>query len=297
MRIKSFCSVLLIFSLLTALVLGSGCRKEEAGAEAPQQESTDAPETESAIETLPLPTDPPVETVLLTDPPSPAALFRQYAGGKISFMHTSGDYQEGTLGTFCARILDFDQDGTEDLVTGSLVRGSDGAPTLALDLYKISGSAVAHVDTLVTNHELGGSTVYTKTLCGTVENNAIKIYFTSAAYGGSSISESYDVIAVTGSRLQLTRNFTLYEFYRHNTYEYRENVTGTVYADSDAFQRAVNAEFLPSAHYHTGFDPKVDHHSNYGEFAGNHLFTIIDDSGFNFSAPVHFVHSNANDLA
>lgn len=204
--------------------------------------------------------------------------------------------EEGSSGVFSALIEDFDEDEDLEMVTFSY----DTSEEITLNLYEITDDTVELVSTPESiNTNISGASLINA--CATYENNEIIIQYNLYCFGGSSHGQLYETFTVQDSTLVLKNDFSSYEFPRDDYYEYKEEVSGTVYETSEEFSSAVEeAGYDTKTHLHAGytdstFNPDDGDDKNDDMFKGNHIFTYINSDGFISSEGIYgFINDNTN---
>lgn len=202
-------------------------------------------------------------------------------------------------GVFSALIEDFDNDGEKEMLTFSITHNEANQAYVIIDLYTVKNNAVVLVDT---SKEIYASGVgnYQINMCGIFENSIIKIQYDSCGYGGSTCGSSYSTYKVTNDKLILCNEYSLYEFYRYDSYEYKETVSGESFSSPEDFYSAVEKSgFDTKAHNHVGysdseFDINNDNYATANCFKGNHIFTLFDSRGMLTAEQYGFIHDNTN---
>ncbi len=231
---------------------------------------------------------------------SETELFNKYIKENLTLCQAfPSDDIEKEKGVFSALIKDFDNNGKKEMVTFSIAHNAADQAQIVLNLYTIKDNTVMLSDT---SEEIfaSGAGNFQGIACGFLENNEIKIQRENWNYGGSSHSNNYITFRVNGDKLVLVNDYSLYEFYRYDTYEYKENVSGKIFSTSEEYYSAVKkAGYDSDAHNHVGyegseFDVKTDDYKTAECFKGNHIFTLCGSQEMLVSGEYRFLHDNTN---
>lgn len=202
-------------------------------------------------------------------------------------------------GVFSALIEDFDSDGQKEMITFSITHNEASQAYVIIDLYILKNNIVTLVDT---SSEIAAFAAgnFQSQICCTLENSLIKIDASACGYGGSYIWSKYMTFKVVGDKLTLCDEYSLYEFYRNDMYEYEETVSGKTFSSYEDFYSAVEKSgYDTKTHNHVGyedaeFDVNNDDHTTAQCFKGNHIFTLFDNQFMITTERYGFIHDNTN---
>lgn len=202
-------------------------------------------------------------------------------------------------GVFSVLIEDFDSDGQKEMITFSITHNEASQAYVIMDLYVVKNNDIVLVDT---SKEIYASGVgnYQINMCGIFDGSTIKIQYDSCGYGGSTCGSSFLTYKVTNNKLTLCNEYSLYEFYRYDSYEYKELVSGKIFDSPEELYSAIRkAGFDTKAHNHIGysdseFDINTDDYTTAICFKGNHIFTLVDSRGMIKAEQYGFIHDNTN---
>lgn len=208
---------------------------------------------------------------------------------------------ESLSGIFSVLIDDFDSDGNDEMLTFSIVNNEAYQAQIVIELYVIRDGIV----TLTGTSEpilASGAGNYQCTVCGIYENSLVKIFHSSCSYGGSSVGSEYLTYKVENDNLVLCSDYSSYEFYRYESFEYEELVKGKTFRSYEDFFNAVkNDGYDVEAHYHIGFEEaefnvETDSYQDAECFRGNHIFSLVNSENMLGSGTYGFLYDNT-DLA
>lgn len=200
-------------------------------------------------------------------------------------------------GVFSVLVDDFDKNGSEEMVTFSIVHDDTSKAYVELDLYIIKDNSVVLTDSS-DKLFVSGTGYYQTNACGTYVDNTIKLQTASANNGGTHYIERYQAYTVRNNKLVLNYDYLLSELNSYETYTYQENVSGTDYYTKIVFYNNVtDSGFDTKAHNHAGFEDSefnidTDNYQTAACFKGNHIFSLVNSNGMLRSGLYGFIHDN-----
>ena len=203
-------------------------------------------------------------------------------------------------GVFSALIDDFDDDGTKEMVTASIVLNTADQEYVVFELYCIENDKVVSCDKTKEFYASGAGN-YSNEFCATYNNKELIIQYSNWNFGGSSHSEEYTTLRVNNKKFVFKNDFTIYEFYRYDQLQYKEETSGKIYSSLNEIENdIVNAGY--ESHNHVGYtDSSYDIEKNDYEtnemFKGNHMFTLVNSNSLLTSGLYGFLHDNTNLLS
>lgn len=218
---------------------------------------------------------------------------------KISKNFPFPENVEDEIGVFSAFVKDFDDDGNNEMVTGSIVHNKAGQEYVVLDLYNIENGIIKNSDSSEVVAATGVGNFQNITCC-IYEDGLIKIQSETINYGGSGTVDQYLAYSVASGKFVLENHFSSYARPVYDAYEYMESSRNITYSDSDAYNRALSeAGFDTKAHLHIGyadseFDIEADDYNKAECFKNNHLFTLVSSAYYLTSDLYGFIYDNTN---
>ena len=205
---------------------------------------------------------------------------------------------ENNTGVFSALIEDFDNDKIKEMVTFSYENKSEGQ--VVLNLYKYLDGKVTLCDTSKEAIYASGAGVWQRNMCGTFEDEIIKIQSDGYSYGGSYHFSNYMSYNIKDNKFFINNNYSLYEVPKYEKYEYKETVNEKTYSSSDEWSKAVTSSgYDVKSHLHAGysnskFNPETDTYKDNELFKGNHIFTLINSNSMIKSGIYGFINDNTD---
>lgn len=233
------------------------------------------------------------------DTNQPDEIFYKYIKDNLTISSSFPYDIQKSNGVFSALIEDFDSDGQKEMLTFSITHNEVDQAYVVIDLYKLKNNIVTLVDT---SREMAAFAAgnFQSQICCTLENSLVKIDASACGYGGSYIWSKYMTFKVVGDKLTLCDEYSLYEFYRNDMYEYEETVSGKTFSSYEDFYSAVEKSgYNTKTHNHIGyedaeFDVNNDDYTTAQCFKGNHIFTLLDSRGMLTAEQYGFIHDNTN---
>ncbi len=205
---------------------------------------------------------------------------------------------ENNAGVFSALIEDFDNDKIKEMVTFSYENKSEGQ--VALNLYKYLDGKVTLCDTSKEAIYASGAGVWQINMCGTFEDEIIRIQSDGYSYGGSYHFSNYMSYNIKDNKFFINNNYSLYEVPKYEKCEYKETVNEKTYSSSDEWSKSVTSSgYDIKSHLHAGysnskFNPETDTYKDNELFKGNHIFTLINSNSMIKSGIYGFINDNTD---
>lgn len=225
--------------------------------------------------------------------------FYKYIKGNLSHSTSTWLYPANPeTGVFSALIKDFDGDDTDEMVTFSLVKDSYDYWSVVLDSYVVEDGKVIY-GSQSEGLSLTGGGNYQLEVCAVTDGNKIRIMKTAFNGGGSSYVSQCLSYEIQDGALIKSDEYFMSEYYRYETYQYEEKVSGTVYASVEEFNEAVeDAGYDTSLHNHiAGDNPEYDIHGDVDVydaecFGGDHIFSLLDSVNLLGEERLGYLHDN-----